>query len=161
MARMGAAMTGKISLFAVAGVLAFMLIATCEAFSQPQDSGAHAGFRSLQQFRAAYARIAPGITAESELDRLGFNLTAPDARTLSYLGVMEHFMPRDSQAFDRLDPAMRSCFEAPDGCTARIFRMTGAPKAKIVLLIHDGRVAYKAISGVAGRDACACGTAED
>ena len=156
---MGAAMTGKISLFAVAGVLAFMLIATCEAFSQPPDSGAHAGFRSLQQFRAAYARVAPGITAEAELDRLGFNLAAPDARTLSYLGVIEHFMPRDSQAFDRLDPAMRSCFESRDGCTARIFRM--APQARIVLLIHDGRVAYKAISGVPERRACACDSAQD
>jgi hypothetical protein len=147
MARMGTAMTGKISLLAVAGVLAFLLIATCEAFSLPRDGGAHAGFTSLQQFRAAYARVAPGITAESELARLGFNLAARDTRTLSYLGVMERFMPHDSQAFDRLDPAMRACFEAQDGCTARIFRMEST---RIVLLLHDGRVAYKTISGVRG-----------
>ena len=141
-------MTGKISLLAVAGVLAFLLIATCEALSMPQHGSAPAGFRSLRQFRAAYARVTPGITAASELDRLGFDLAAPSAHLLSYLGVMERFMPRDSEAFDRLDPAMRACFEAQDGRTARIFRMDGARTAKIVLLIHDGRVAYKAISGV-------------
>ena len=89
---------------------------------------------------------------------------------LSYLGVIERFMPRDSIGFDKLDPAVQSCIEARDRCTAYVFRpgqlhqertgeffldLLGFERttvntgwsAEVVFLVQDGRVAYKVMSG--------------
>ena len=89
---------------------------------------------------------------------------------LSYLGVIERFMPRNSIRFDKLDPAVQSCIEARDRCTAYVFRpgqlhqeRTGSIfldllgferttvntgwTAEVVFLVQDGRVAYKVMSG--------------
>ena len=103
---------------------------------------------SEQQLKSAYVRIRAGVTPVSQLAGLGFDTAS--ARKLSYLGVMEQFMPADSFGFDALDPAVQSCFEARDHCTAYIFTLPHQPAARVVLLIEGGRVAYKAISGVSG-----------
>ena len=89
---------------------------------------------------------------------------------LSYLGVIERFMPRDSIRFDKLDPAVQSCIEARDRCSAYVFRpgqlhqertgeffldLLGFERttvdtgwsAEVVFLVQDGRVAYKVMSG--------------
>ena len=93
-------------------------------------------------------RIRAGVTPASQLGRLGFDTSA--AKKLSYLGAMEAFMPKDSFGFDSLDPAVQTCFEARDQCTAYIFSLPAQPGARVVLLIEGGRVAYKAISGFSG-----------
>lgn len=84
---------------------------------------------------------------------------------LSYLGMMERFIPHDSTSFDRLDSAIKDCVGLPDHCTALVFRSAdhqygffpafglGADAAaasppQVTLLIRDGRVAFKTISGV-------------
>ena len=79
-------------------------------------------------------------------------------------------MPRDSIKFDRLDPAVQHCIDARDHCTAMVFRperlhqeRTGnwfldvlgferttvnyGWSAEVILLVQDGRVAYKVMSG--------------
>ena len=104
---------------------------------------------SEQQLKSAYVRIRTGATPASALNGLGFDTSS--ARKLSYLGVMEEFMPKDSFGFDSLDPAVQSCFEARDRCTAYVFSVAHTPGARIVLLIEDGRVAYKAMSGFANK----------
>jgi hypothetical protein len=101
-----------------------------------------------QQLKSAYARIRAGVTPVSQLAQLGFDTA--NAQKLSYLGVLEQFMPSDSFDFDTLDPAIKNCFEARDQCTAYIFTLPHAPAARVVLLIDGGRVAYKAISGFGG-----------
>src|ERR1700744_4398948 len=58
-------------------------------------------FRSYAEVAAAYASIVPGQTREAELAKLGFDASLmPNAETISYLGVIERFMPRDSIRFD-------------------------------------------------------------
>ncbi|HEX3674792.1 MAG TPA: hypothetical protein VHU87_10995 [Rhizomicrobium sp.] len=128
-------------------------------------------FRSYDSVQIAYKQIAPGVTRESQLSELGFDAaSAPNVEVLSYLGVIERFMPRDSIKFDNLDPAVQSCIQARDRCTAYVFKperlhqqRTGnwfldvlgferttvsyGWSAEIVLLMQDGRVAYKVMSG--------------
>ncbi|HEY2070795.1 MAG TPA: hypothetical protein VGG48_14665 [Rhizomicrobium sp.] len=128
-------------------------------------------FKSYDSVQIAYKQITPGTTRESELGQLGFDAAStPNVEVLSYLGVIERFMPRDSVKFDSLDPAVQSCIEARDRCTAYVFRperlhqqRTGnwlldimgferttvsyGWSAEIVLLMQDGRVAYKVMSG--------------
>jgi hypothetical protein len=125
--------------------------------------------RTSRDLVLAYFRIRPGFTRASQLARYGFDSTSNGARLLSYLGVMESFIPHDSNAFDRLDSAIQECVAARERCTALIFRPTddassvkahgfftafgldadaasGTPQ--VTLLIRDGRVAFKTISGV-------------
>jgi hypothetical protein len=128
-------------------------------------------FHSYKQVSLAYDRIMPGATRITDLNNIGFDASSsPNVEALSYLGIVERFMPRDSVKFDNLDPSVRSCIDARDHCTALVFRperlhqeRTGnwfldvlgferksinyGWSAEVVLLIQDGRVAYKVMSG--------------
>lgn len=128
-------------------------------------------FHSYKQVSLAYDHIAPGATRITDLTEIGFDSSSsPNVEVLSYLGIIERFMPRDSVKFDNLDPAVRSCIDARDHCTALVFRperlhqertgnvfldLLGFERttvnygwsAEVVLLIQDGRVAYKVMSG--------------
>lgn len=133
------------------------------------DSGSN-GFASLTALKSAYRAVKPGTTLASDLSGLGFDATrAPNVQVLSYLGVIERFMPRDTLHFDKLAPAVQACIDARDRCTAYVFRSAGPAgqggrgllagllgsgeaaaaswSGEVVLLVQDGRVAYKAISG--------------
>src|ERR1700748_448729 len=85
------------------------------------DSGS-LGIRSLKELAAAYDRVKPGATRASAVARLGFDTSSPNVEVLSYLGVMERFMARDTVAFDRLAAPIQDCIEARDRCTALVFK---------------------------------------
>jgi hypothetical protein len=129
------------------------------------------GFKDYAAVQAAYRSIKPGMTRASDLGGLGFDATrSPNVEVLSYLGVIERFMPDDSIHFDNLAPAVQACIAARDRCTAYVFkpaRLRGARRgsivfdlmgfqraaastgwsAEVILLVQDGRVAYKTMSG--------------
>jgi hypothetical protein len=153
------------SIIFLVGALAFVGSAVLTLFSHETDS-APSKSSTVAELVAAYAHIQPGLTPASQLARLGFETGAD---RLSYLAVLEHFMPRDSVAFDRLDAAVRECVDARDRCTAMVFRATAYAQAppgrglvtelglgvsaavrmpQVTLLIRDGRVAFKSISGI-------------
>lgn len=131
----------------------------------------NSGFESYTAVQDAYRNIQPGTTLSSDLSRLGFDAArSPNVQVLSYLGVIERFMPRDSIRFDNLAPAVQNCIDSRDRCTAYVFHpvhlhheRTGNPiwdvlgfhrvtvntgwSAEVILLVQDGRVAYKVMSG--------------
>jgi hypothetical protein len=131
------------------------------------DTNDH-GIRSLKELADAYARVKPGSTRASQLARLGFDTSNPNVEVLSYLGVIERFMPHDTVGFDHLDVAIQDCIEARDRCTALVFKpaethvreagmlsmfamdsaKAAGEAAEVTLLVQDGRVAYKTIRGV-------------
>jgi hypothetical protein len=122
--------------------------------------------RTSRDLARAYSRIRPGVTHSSELAGYGFDSTSNGTRLLSYLGVMESFIPHDSNQFDRLDVAVQTCVAARERCTALIFQPADNRKApgmftafgmgadaaaqtpRVTLLIRDGRVSFKMISGL-------------
>ena len=128
-------------------------------------------FQTYDQVAAAYVGIVPGETRLSDLPKLGFDTaTTPNVEILSYLGVIERFMPRNSLTFDHLAPPVQACIEAQDRCSAFVFhpqhvesRRLGSIfldifgferqtldtgwQAEVVLLMQDGHVAYKLMSG--------------
>lgn len=126
---------------------------------------------TMRDLAAAYERVQPGLTRASQLTRIGLDPGAANAQALSYLGVIERFMPHDSVRFDRLDAALQDCIEARDHCTALVFRAGGHASApahneflsafglgasaaavqsvpEITLLLRDGRVAFKMMTGM-------------
>jgi hypothetical protein len=128
-------------------------------------------FQNYQDVVDAYSNIVPGRTRADELAKLGFDAAAqPGAETLSYLGVIERFMPRQSARFDRLARPVQTCIAARQRCSAHVFRPSQLKEERtgsiffdllgfdhttidrgwtteVVLLMQDGRVAYKAMSG--------------
>ena len=136
----------------------------------PHQSDSASEIRSLSDLAAAYARVQPGQTRASQLAALGFDSTTPNVEVLSYFGVMERFMPRDSTGFDHLNSAIRDCIiEARDRCTAIVMTAGDARRShgggvlaaigfgpaaaaaqvpEVTLLVQNGRVAYKMITGM-------------
>jgi len=157
----------KAILFAVAAIV---LVGGVVHIELPrQGDAAQSKVLTGRDLLAAYERIRPGLTRASQLGRFGLD-TAAHAQVLSYLGVMERFMPHNSVAFDRLDAGVRDCIAARDRCMALVFRAADPAKAatehglfstfglgaaaaanttQITLLIRNGRVAFKTMSGVA------------
>ncbi len=111
-----------------------------------QTDTAPPGFASKAQLRAAYDHIVPGETRVSDLTGIGFNSAAPNVETLSYLGIMERFMPHDSARFDHLSPAVQACFLASDRCAALVFHINAESPAEVTLLVQDGRIAFKLLA---------------
>jgi hypothetical protein len=130
-----------------------------------------AQFVSYSQVEAAFATVEPGTTRLSDLQKIGFDATeTPNVEVLSYLGVIERFMPRNSMTFDKLAKPVQDCILAQDRCTAYVFHpehiesrrmgnlfldvlgferetVNSGWTAEVVLLMQDGRVAYKLMSG--------------
>ena len=157
---------------AMAAALVTLVLVGCGTSLLPQQTqNANESFKTYAQLRTAYDRVVPGKTRASQLTQLGFDASQPNVEVLSYLGVIERFMPRDSVKFDHLAPPVRACILAQDRCTAYVFKpsitenhrtgdtmldvfgfdrttVSNGWSAEVTLLVQDGRVAYKLMSGI-------------
>jgi hypothetical protein len=134
-----------------------------------QDDHANGKFKTFDDVKAAYARVQPGQTRVADLSGIGFDLTEPNVEQLSYLGVMERFMPRANMTQDEVAPEVRKCIHSRDHCMAYVFRpsmvhterkgdtmldvfgfdrttINHGWSAEVTILVQDDRVAYKVIS---------------
>ena len=147
-----------------------LLIGGCGGTLLPaQDDHANGKFKTFDDVKAAYGRIQPGQTRIAELPTIGFDLAEPNVEQLSYLGVMERFMPRANMTQDEVAPEVRKCIRSRDHCMAYVFRpsvvhseRTGDTmldvfgfdrttvnqgwSAEVTILVQDDRVSYKVIS---------------
>jgi hypothetical protein len=156
-----------------ASVLVTLVLVGCGGLGLlPHESDVkNTSFKSYSEVQVAYQQIAPGQTRTGDLAEIGFDSNeSPNVEVLSYLGVIEKFLPRDSIRFDALDPTVQKCIEARDRCTGFVFHPERLHKerlgnwfldilgfqrttvnygwsAEIVLLVMDGHVAYKVMSG--------------
>jgi hypothetical protein len=164
-------------LFAVQGFL--VLLGACSAlgidvantdFLPAEDTGVTA-FASYDAMESAYGNVVAGQTRLQQLAQLGFDTsTAPNVEKLSYLGVMDRFMPGDSIRFDKLAVPVQDCIEAQEHCSAYVFRpshlhsqrtgsfvmdllgfervtVNSGWSAEVIFLMQDGRVVYKVLQG--------------
>lgn len=153
------------SIAVLVGLVAILACGALTMLPHPSDT-ASTRLYSLKDLATAYVRVRPGETRASQLAALGFDTTTANVQVLSYLGVIERFAS-DSRKFDRLDDALQSCIDARDRCAAFVFTPgdeqhghgvlesfglgsanAASRTAEVTLLVQDGRVAYKAISGV-------------
>ena len=136
-----------------------------------QDDVVATNFQSYDAVEVAYGNVVAGQTRLPDLASLGFDAAnAPNVEKLSYLGVMDRFMPGSSLRFDKLAPAVQGCIEAQEHCSAFVFRpariheartgnfildMLGFERltveagwsAEVIFLMQDGRVVYKVLQG--------------
>ena len=156
-----------------ASVLVTLVLVGCGGLGLlPRETDVkNTSFKSYDEVQVAYRQIAPGQTRTGDLSVMGFDSNdSPNVEVLSYLGVIERFIPRDSIRFDNLDPVVQQCIGARDRCTGYVFHPERLHKerlgnwfldvlgferttvnygwsAEIVVLVMDGHVAYKVMSG--------------
>ena len=165
MKRGGSGLVGGLVLAACA-----LSVTGCGSKLLPQAKINATAFQTYDQVEAAYTAVEPGKTTVAELSKLGFDVkTTPNIEILSSVGVLER-LPQASRSAGSLPAQVQACIDAQDHCVAYLFRsehlesrhvgntfldLTGFERdtvhsgwtAEVVLLIEDGRVVYKLMSG--------------
>jgi hypothetical protein len=155
---------GTVALCAIA-----LALSGCDSLLPAQTDHVNGAFKNFDDVKTAYERVQPGHTRVQQLKQIGFDLTEPNVEQLSYLGVMERFMPRANMSADDVAPEVRTCIKSRNRCMAYVFRpsLTHSERtgdmmldvfgfdrttvnhgwsAEVTLLVQDDRVAYKVIS---------------
>lgn len=74
-------------------------------------------WKSYEEAREAFARIAPGKTSTEELWAMGFNpFKHPNIRLLNYLDLTRIFLPNESIRLADLHPDIQACLKARSDC---------------------------------------------
>lgn len=151
-------------------LFAGIMVAACGSLLPTETEETTTRFKDYTEVMSAYNQIVPGATDTGALAELGFDVQAsPNVEILSYLGVIERFMPRNTMTFDDLDPAVRQCILTRGNCTGYVFHparkerrrvgnllldMLGFQRktveqgwsAELTFLVQDGHVTHKIMS---------------
>jgi len=136
----------------------------------------NAGFETYESVMASYESVEPGVMPASQLPSLGFDIAmSPNTEVLSYLGIIERFMPREAIKLETLAPPVRTCILAQHYCAGYVFKpsrrvdqrqgnvaldalsfrrmtVTTGWSAEVILLVQNGVVTYKLFSGEPRQD---------
>ena len=149
-----------------------LALAGCGGLLLPSQSEIGSSkFATFGSVHSAFDKIALRQTSIGEMSDLGFDAdTTPNVAVLSYLDIVERFMPNSSMAFDKLDPAVQECIMARTDCNGYVFKIehhsfqrTGSLfldlfgfvhtteetgwTAQVLVLVQNGRVTHKLLSG--------------
>ncbi|MBQ0721619.1 MAG: hypothetical protein KBT88_01730 [Gammaproteobacteria bacterium] len=126
---------------------------------------------SFAEAMADYEKITPYTTTVEELKSLGYDpYTQPNIRILSYLDIIQRFMPNQSITLDDLDPGLSFCIQSRNLCQAYEARPQQAKTKRVgnvfmdlltfkrrtiasgwsfnaLIVLSDGIVVYKVWSG--------------
>lgn len=103
--------------FTIVALLA--LITACGGPLPKTSEVAESPWQSFDEAMAAYQSIVPLETTAEDLKAMGYDpFSSPNVRVLSYLEVIERFMPKDAIHVEDLDSALRNCIEAGSKCWA-------------------------------------------
>ena len=100
------------------GMLIIVLpaMAACSVLPTTVET-AESPWESFEDAKAAYDAVTPTRTTKAELAALGYDpLETPNVRVLSYVDLIQRFLPRDSIDTQGLDPNLRRCIEARERC---------------------------------------------
>lgn len=146
------------------------LVAGCSGVLPRESTADTAKFQTYEDLMTAYAKIDVGKTRLADLTGLGFDpKTTPNIEILSYIDIINRFMPTEAMTVQRLPKAVRSCIEAQDHCSAYVMHLQNSRvrhrgsvvpdlleierdtsrvgwSAEVLLLMRDDQVAYKVIS---------------
>ncbi len=152
-------------------LLLALLAPGCSFLLPTSQTTARSKWSSFTEAREAFDSITPGATATNELAHLGFDPSAnPNVRILTYMDIIQRFMPNQSITKDDLDPSVRTFIEGREQGQAwevdvnnmkskrygnALLDLTGFVKKthdtgwqfKALLLIREGRVTYKLSAG--------------
>ncbi len=152
--------------------LALVLSTTgCRSLFPTESKTSRTPWQNYEEAQAAFDKITPHQTSLEDLKSLGFDpVSTPNVKVLTYLDLIERFIPNQSITLKDLQPDVRACIEAKDTCHAyeleldisrskrygnlaldmfgfkKNTRVTGW-SFKALIIMKDDRVAYKIRSG--------------
>lgn len=155
------------------GCLMIPLLATSGCFSVLPTSRQtpRTPWTSYAEAKSVFDKIVPRQTRIEDLKPLGLEPTSPNVRVLTYLDIIQRFLPNQSVTKEDLDRSVRECIEAREGSFAleldvsdkkekregnvfldllgfrRLTHETGW-RFNALLLIRDDIVVYKLSSGM-------------
>lgn len=152
--------------------LALVLTTTgCKSLFSSTSQRARTPWQNFDEAQTAYDKVVPHKTTVSELKTMGFDpMTTPNVKILTYLDLIQRFIPNASITFDDLQPDVRACIESKDCCHAYemdldltdnkrfgnlaldVFGFNRKTKTtgwtfKALIIVKDDVVAYKIRSG--------------
>jgi hypothetical protein len=143
----------------------------CKALFPSTSARARTAWTTFDDAQAAYDKVIPHKTSVGELKSLGFDpLTTPNIKILTYLDLIQRFIPNASISMEDLQPDVKACIESKDCCHAYemeldltnskrygnlaldVFGFNRKTKTtgwtfKALIIVKDDVVAYKLRSG--------------
>jgi hypothetical protein len=143
----------------------------CKALFSSTSQRSRTPWQNFEEAQMAFDKVVPHKTTLSELKTMGFDpMTTPNVKILTYLDLIQRFIPNASITFDDLQPDVRACIESKDCCHAYemdldltdnnrfgnlaldIFGFNRKTKTtgwtfKALIIVKDDVVAYKIRSG--------------
>jgi hypothetical protein len=152
--------------------LALVLSTTgCKSLFPSDSKTTRSHWQNFDEAQAAFDKITPHKTSVEDLKTLGFDpSTTPNVKLLTYLDLIERFIPNESITLADLQPDVRACIESKDCCHAYALdldiirnkrygnlvldvfgfkkntRVTGW-NFRALIIVKDDMVAYKIRSG--------------
>jgi hypothetical protein len=155
----------------IGALYAVFALSGCGTLLPHQTENAAQDFESYRDVQFSFNQVEPRVTQTPELARIGFHAdSSPNVHILSYLGVMERFMPGGAVGINDVAPEVRRCIEARDSCVGYVFNfehreeqrvgnvaldmlsfsrttLTTGWSAEVLFLVEDRTVIYKLLSG--------------
>jgi hypothetical protein len=98
-------------------VLSAVFVAGCKSLFPTEDARPQNPWQSYQQAQGAFDKIINHQTTLSDLRAMGFDPTnSPNMKVLTYLDIIQRFLPNQSVTKADLPPDVRYCLEAREGC---------------------------------------------
>lgn len=98
-------------------LLCLAFLNACAAVLPATTETADSPWNSFEAAKAAYDSIVPTQTTTAELTALGYDPYAtPNVQVLSYVEIIQRFLPRDTTDPESLDSNLRACIEAREHC---------------------------------------------
>ena len=152
--------------------IALVTITTgCKSLFSSSGQRARTPWQTFDEAQTAFDKVIPHKTTVSELKSMGFDPhSTPNIKILTYLDLIQRFIPNASINIEVLQPDVRLCIESKDTCHAyeieldmtdnkrygnlaldvfgfnRKTKTTGW-RFKALLIVRDDVVAYKIRSG--------------
>jgi hypothetical protein len=152
--------------------LALVLTTTgCKSLFSSTSHRSRTPWLNFDEAQTAYDTVIPHKTTLTELKSLGFDpLTTPNVKILTYLDLIQRFIPNSSITIQDLQPDVRDCIESKDCCHAYEMDLdltdskrygnlaldvfgfnrrtrTSGWRFKALVIVKDDVVAYKLRSG--------------
>lgn len=107
--------------FALFFIASSLVLSGCssKALLPKHENKTESPWGNFQEAKAAFDKVIPNQTTLLELKSLGFDPEkTPNINRITYLEVIQHFMPNQSIRPEDLDPSVRACLEARKDCFA-------------------------------------------
>ena len=159
--------------FAMCSLFAALVLMNtgCKSLFSSSSQKARTPWQNFEEAEIAFDKVIPHKTTVGELKHLGFDPNStPNIKILTYLDLIQRFIPNASITISDLQPDVRACIESKDCCHAYeldieitdnkrfgnlaldVFGFSRKTKTtgwryKALVIVKDDVVAYKIRSG--------------